>query len=144
MPQENADLVKDIFASLAPILQNIALTPDKLREALKPYVDPAALAREMREREMNRKQFLENLRITKQIQENCPHKDKNERWAINLQHNMPNRMAIGICPLCFVCIEPAHWMIPGPGYDGGNGIGEPYIVPEHPLYHVVRYLESQA
>jgi hypothetical protein len=129
-------IIKDLFAQIAPILQDVALTPDKLREALKPYVDPAALAREMRERENNRKQFLENRKITLEIQERCPHKDKNERWAINLQHNFPDHMARGICPLCFILIEPAHWEI--------KATGEAYIVPEHKLYHIVKFLESQA
>lgn len=142
--QSQAQLIKEMFAQFAPILQDMALTPEKLKEALKPYVDPAALAREMREREMNRKQFLENRKITAEMQARCPHKDKNERWAINLQHNFPDRQSRGICPLCHDLIEPAHWVIPGPGFDGGNGPGEPYVAAEHPLYHVVRFLESQS
>src|ERR1035438_7709122 len=89
----NAQLVKDLFAGfaaqLAPILSDVALTPAKLKEALKPYVDPAALARELRERENNRKQFLENIKITAEIQAACPHKDKNERWAVGVVHNHP-------------------------------------------------------
>jgi hypothetical protein len=142
--QAQSQLIKDIFAQFAPILADVTLTPEKLREALKPYVDPAVLAREMREREMNRKQFLENQKITLEIQARCPHKDKNERWAINVQHNFPDHQPRGICPLCFIQIEPAHWVIPGAGFDGGNGLGQPYVVQEHPLYHVVRFLESQA
>lgn len=142
--QSQATLVKDIFAHLAPILQDMALTPEKLQAALKPYVDPAVVARELREREINRQQFLENQKITKEMQDNCPHKDKNERWSVNVTHNFPDRQPRGECPLCFLLIHPAQWVIPGPGFDGGNGKGVPYIEKEHPLYHVVRFLESRA
>lgn len=134
--QSQADLIKAIFAQIAPILADVALTEDKLRAALKPYVDPAVVARELRERETNRKQFLENRKITLEIQQHCPHKDKNERWAINLQHNFPDHMTRGICPLCFIQIEPAHWEI--------KADGTAFIVEEHPLYHVIRFLDSQS
>jgi hypothetical protein len=35
-------------------------------------------------------------------------------------------------------------VIPGAGFDGGNGSGQPYIVPEDKLYYIVRQLESMA
>jgi hypothetical protein len=142
----NAQLVKDLFAGfaaqLAPILSDVALTPAKLKEALKPYVDPAALARDLRERKLIHEQALAVIEGDKRRWEACPHKDKNERTALCLVHNHPDRQPRAICPLCRVWIEPAHWEIPGPQFDGGNGMGEPYIVPAHPLYHLVRGLES--
>jgi hypothetical protein len=138
------EIIKEVFTGFAPILKDIALTPDKIREATKPYVDPAAIARELREREISRQQFNEARKITKAMQEACPHKDKNEKWAINLQHNFPDHQPRGICPHCNYCIEPAHWVIPGAGFDGGNGAGQPYIVSEDKLYYIVRQLESMA
>lgn len=141
---ENAQLIKDIFAGLAPILSNIALTPDKLKEALKPYIDPQVLARELREREANRKQFAEDRKITAARQQQCPHKDGNEKWSLCLTHNYPDHQVRATCPLCGIWIEPAHWVIPGPQFDGGNGMGEPYVVPEDPLYHVVRYIAAKS
>jgi len=141
---EVRDIIKEVFAGLAPILEKVALTPEKIREANKPYIDPAAIARELRERQQLREQENERLRNTRAIQQACPHKDRNEKWAISLQHNFPDHQPRGLCPLCGVCIEPAHWVIPGAGFDGGNGMGKPYIVPEDPLYHIVRMLESMA
>lgn len=141
---EVKEIIKEVFSGFAPVLEKIALTPEKLREANKPYEDPAAIARELRERQQLREQENERLRNDKARQEACPHKDKNEKWAINLQHNYPDHQPRGLCPLCGICIEPAHWVIPGAGFDGGNGLGKPYIVPEDKLYHIVRYLESQA
>lgn len=142
--QSQSQLIKDIFANIAPLLADISLTPDKLREALKPYVDPAAVARELRERQQMREQFLEATAQQKAMQDACPHKDRNEKWAINLTHNFPDHMPRGTCPICQSFIEPAHWEIPGSGFDGGNGKGVPYVVKEHPLYHVVKFLESQS
>lgn len=141
-PQDST--IKDLMATFLLAAEKMSLTPEKLREALKPYEDPAVLAREKRERAANRAQFLEGLEITKQRQASCPHKDKNERWALSLVHNFPDRSARATCPLCEIWIYPAHWVIPGAGFDGGNGLGQPYVVPEHPLYHVVRFLESNA
>ena len=134
------DAIKGVFEQLAPVLQSIALTPEKIREANKPYVDPAAIARELREREKTRKDTEEGRARTRAQQENCPHLDKNGKWAINLQHNFPDHKPRGMCPLCFIYIEPAHWDLHPPTPEFPDG--EPYVIPEHRLYHIVRTLES--
>jgi hypothetical protein len=138
----NAGTMKEVLAGMLPLIKEFALTPEKLREAMKPYQDPALIAREKRERERNRRQFLEGLERTKAIQKACPHKDKNEKWALSLTHNFPDRMPRGVCPLCQAVIYPAHWEIAAP--DDEHPDGRPFIIPEHELYHVVRFLESTA
>ena len=51
--------VKEAITAMAPMFQSIALTPEKIREANKPYIDPAAIAREARERAMMREDLAE-------------------------------------------------------------------------------------
>jgi hypothetical protein len=146
LDQSQSRLIKEIFAQLAPILQNTNIPPDRLveamREAQKPYVDPAQIARNLRERAESQRQFKEQLLITQQMQDQCPHLDAQEKTTIRLQHNFPDRSPRGICVLCHGLIEPARWVIPGAGFDGGNGLGVPYIEPEHRLYFKVRQIQS--
>lgn len=147
-----AQTVKEVLQGLMPAFQAMALTPDKIREANKPYEDPIAIARELRERENNRKQFHEDLARTKARQDACSHKDDNEKWAICLQHNFPDHMPRGICPLCQAYIEPAHWVDAANEEQaqiqatklGTKVSGHCYIVPEHQLYHIVRWIESKS
>lgn len=142
MTQAQSSDVKDVLAAILPMIERIALTPEKLREALKPYEDPALVARELRERERSRKQFKADMEMTKARQNACPHKDKNEKWAINVTHNFPDRNPRGVCPLCQAVIYPAHWQIGAPSDEHPDG--RPFIIEEHPLYHIVRFLESQS
>lgn len=136
--------IASVMEQFAPLLKDIALTPEKLREANKPYVDPANVARELRLKEQQREQDKDKRANLAAQQANCTHKDDNEKWAFNLTHNFPDHMPRGECPLCFLYVEPAHWVIPGPGFDGGNGVGQPYITPAHPLYSVISLLESKS
>src|SRR6267142_204511 len=43
------EAVEGVFRNLGPLLEKLAITPEKLREANKPYVDPAKIARQARE-----------------------------------------------------------------------------------------------
>jgi hypothetical protein len=142
MAQSEASAMQDLVATLKEVLPSLALTPDKIKEALKPYVDPALEAREKRSRAQNRQQFIELMKAKLERQNACAHKDKNQRWAICLQHNFPDRAPRGICPLCELYIQPRHWDFKAP--DEKHPEGEPFIVPEHPLYHVVKELESMS
>lgn len=139
-----------IFANLGPVLERISLTPEKLRESMKPYVDPASIARELRERQQMREQDALNRKMLVERQANCSHKDKNEKWAIQLTHNFPDHAARGTCPLCMIWIHPAEWRIGTQEthpYDPVANTGRrdhAYIEPEHPLYKIVRQLESMS
>lgn len=133
--------VSGVFTQIAPVLQSIALTPEKLQAAMKPYEDPAKVARELRERQQMKEQDAEARRNTALRQKNCPHQDKNGNWAIDLVHNFPDHQPRGVCPLCHVWIHPQEWRIEAP--DAANPKGHAKIVPEHPLYQVVRLLEAQ-
>lgn len=127
-----------IFKNLAPLLEKMAVTPDAMaaavREANKPYVDPAEIARNLREVQISRKQQEESRQIMKQIQENCPHKHKDGQNALNLQHNFPDTYARGLCPLCQVVISPAHMEIAADGTS--------FTIPAHPKYFMVIEKES--
>ena len=43
------EAVASVMVGLLPALKEMAITPEKLREANKPYVDPAKVLREQRE-----------------------------------------------------------------------------------------------
>jgi hypothetical protein len=142
--------VSAIFASLAPTLKSMALTPETLgaalREANRPYDTPEKIAAKLREEResLKSKQDEEELRRqTKERQDNCAHTDRNGHVALGTIHNFPDHMARGICPLCHALIEPACWKI-------GTALTHPerrdfaYIQPEHPKYYMVRQLESMA
>jgi len=134
------EAVKGVFAGLQPMIEAISLTPEKLRDAQKPYVDPAHIARELRERANMKEQDLEARRNVELRQKNCTHQDKNGRWAISPVHNFPDHNARGICPLCHLWITPKQWVIDSPTLECPKGYA--HIVPEHALYFVVRQIET--
>ncbi len=136
-------LVKAFAQSFAETSSKDKITPDVIKAIIeaanKPYVDPDAVARDRREREKSRRDFQEAQRVTALQQKNCPHKHKDGQNALNLQHNFPDGQARGICPLCFIYIQPAHWEFMAP--DPVTGAERPHTVPEHPLYFMVREKE---
>lgn len=139
------DVVREMFKEFAPVLQSIALTPEKLREAQRPYEDPLKLARELHEQEQWRQQEIEKEANKKALQAGCPHKDQNQKWNISLQHNFHDHMPRGVCNMCGIYIYPAHWDYRPVTQDGGLTVKDVgFVVPEHPLYHIVRQLEAYA
>ena len=137
--------ISGVFESLGPVLEKIALTPEKLRESMKPYVDPATIAREIRERQHMKEQDAENRLKIEARQKNCSHKDGNEKWSLSLVHNFPDRNPRGVCPICNIFIHPAEWRIAAPGDPRYHARKDHcYIEPEHPLYGIVRGLESRS
>jgi hypothetical protein len=139
------ETVKELIAELGPVFQSIALTPEKLREAQKPYEDPAKLARELHEQESWRRQEVEKEATRKALQESCPHKDKNGKLNISLQHNYHDHMPRGICMVCGIFIHPAYWDYrPVTDEVTGKVQDKGFIVPEHKLYYLVRQLEAYA
>lgn len=143
----------DTMKALAQMMQEFtksiqALKPSPeefaavLREANKPYVDPASVEREKRERARTSREYHEAKKRMEAMQAKCPHKDKNDKNALNIQHNFPDAMPRGICPLCTKIIHPAHWEIAAPTVDHPEG--KAFIVPEDPQYHLVLEKEAMA
>lgn len=134
--------IREAFTGLAPVLQSIALTPEKMleMERQRRAPDPALVAREARERAMMREDLEKARRDKERIQQACPHKDANMRWSISLIHNYPDRQTRGVCVHCHSLLEPKHWEIGAP--DAQNPRGKPHLVAEHPQYHIVREIES--
>jgi hypothetical protein len=136
------EAVAGVFESLGPILQSIAVTPEKLREANKPYVDPAKLARDKRETEKSKADEKENRAMDAARKAACPHLDQNQRSSIRLVHNYPDRQPRGICPICHDLITPREWRIGPP--DAENPKGKAVLVLAHKDYRTVEILESQS
>jgi hypothetical protein len=134
--------VSEVFKSLVPVLKDMALTPEKLREASKPYEDPAKLARELRESLKSKQDEAEIQRATKARRDACPHLDANGRSSINLVHNQPDHQPRGICVVCGDWIHPREWRI-GP-VDEKNPRGKAYLVEPHKDYRIVLQLESHS
>lgn len=124
---------------LMEMIQSVAFTPEKLKmlveELKKPYVDPAAEAREQRERAKTREDYRKMLLAKQERQKRCRHKDDNEAWAFSLIHNYPDRKVRGICMHCDVMVGPATW-----DYTFDQ---QPFQHPEHPLYSIVEDLEQK-
>jgi hypothetical protein len=137
------EAIKGVFAQLGPLLESIALTPEKLAqaEALRRAPDPAAVARELRERKLMQEEQEENRANLLRNQENCPHKYPTGQWAVSPVRNYPDRQERFICSLCQSFFEPKRWVILAP--DAENPRGKPAIAPEHPQYRMVREVLAQ-
>ena len=144
------EAVASVFAGLAPHLSAMALSPEKLaiaiREPNRPVVPPEAIALKLREERESLKSKEDEQEVRKQLaarQAACSHMDRNGRTAVALIHNWPDHMARGICPLCHCLIQPAHWEI-GTALTHPERKDHAFIVPESPLYHIVKNLESMS
>jgi hypothetical protein len=100
--------VKEIFASMGPLLSSIALTPEKLAqaEALRRAPDPAAVARELRERKMTQQEAEENRANLLRNQAACPHRYPTGQLSTNVVRNYPDRRERFICMLCQSFFQP--------------------------------------
>jgi hypothetical protein len=136
-----AEAVKGIFASLAPVLKDMQLTPEKLNALKQPYVDPETVARNLREAKQTRAQDAENRKNLELKKASCPHKDQNMRESICLVHNYPDRQVRGVCVICHDMIEPRRWVIEAP--DKTTGESKAHIEPAHKDYQRVLHLAAQ-
>lgn len=136
--------VREIMAAWAPILEKVALTPEKLAEAeaLRRAPDPSVRAREQREKKLMMEDEAESKRNRDALQKSCPHKYPSGASAINNVHNYPDRRPRGVCAICQIFLEPKRWIILAP--DAENPRGKPVIAPAHELYHLVLEKEAQA
>jgi hypothetical protein len=132
------EAIKGVFAQLGPVLESIALTPEKLAqaEALRRAPDPALVARELRERKLMQQDQEENRANLLRNQANCPHKYPTGQWAVSVVRNYPDRQERFCCMLCQSFFEPRHWAINAP--DTENPRGRAVIVDAHPQYAAVR------
>lgn len=129
------------FKSLGPVLQSLALTPEKILELKKPYQDPKDIARQLRESMKSKKDEEEARKALALRREMCPHLDQNGRASIDLVHNFPDHQPRGVCVLCQDWIHPKEWRIGPPTEEYPNG--KAYIVPAHKDYKIVMQMESQ-
>lgn len=136
-----AESVKSIFAGLAPVLKDLQLTPEKLNELKKPFIDPDTVARNLREARQTRKQDEENRKNDELRKANCPHKDQNMKESISLIHNYPDHQVRGVCHVCMDLIEPKRWYIEAP--DKATGDSKAVLLPAHKDYGRVLVLAAQ-
>lgn len=149
--------VTQVFAQLAPVLKDMALTPEKINEMKKPYIDPTWEARKKRETAEWKRQIDASQAEDRARKNACFHKDKNGRTSICLVHNHPDRQPRGVCVICSDWIHPAEWRIASSEEEalrlaGGNQkrvraeyVGGPrraYLVDAHKNYDQVLGLES--
>jgi hypothetical protein len=139
--------VREAISAMGPILQSVAMTPEKMLEMERLRRAPSedevkAKQREARERALMKEDIEEARRNTERMQKQCPgpHKDKNGRYSISLIHNYPDRQARGVCTHCHLMIEPTHWEIGPP--DEKNPRGKAHLVKAHELYHIVAEIEN--
>jgi hypothetical protein len=130
--------IKGIFAQLGPVLESIALTPEKLAQAeeLRRKPDAAVIARELRERKLMHVEQEENRARLLQTQAACPHRYPTGQLAIGIIRNYPDRQARGTCMLCQTFFTPKEWRIGAP--DAENPRGKAFIADAHPQYDLVR------
>ena len=141
-----AAAVKEAMAAamgmLGPIIEKIAITPDKLREANRPYEDPKKVLREARESAKSKMDEQEIAKATAARQAACNHTYTNGISSINLCHNMPDRQPRGVCVTCGAWIHPREWRIGAPTEEYPRG--KAYIVDAHRDYRIVQNLESRS
>ena len=129
-----AEAVKSIFASLAPMLASMALTPEKIAEAekMRRAPDPATVARELRERKMMQADLAAAEAQKKEQQNSGPHAYPNGAAAWHVVRNFPDRQPRFSCPLCSIWVTPREWRIGAPTADEPRG--HAFIAEEHPLF----------
>ena len=144
--------IEGLFKGLLPALKDMAVTPEKLREANRPYEDPAKIARELRESLKSKEDEAEQQRMNRARMDACNHLDKNGRSSINLCHNQPDHQPRGVCVVCGDWIHPREWRIAASetlakqfSVAGGElPKGKAYVVAAHKDYRTVIQLESMS
>ncbi len=136
------EAVSGVFANMAPLLEKLAMTPEKIRAANTPYIDPAVVARNKRETEKSKQDEKELREAEAARKAACPHLDQNSRPSVRLIHNWPDRQPRGICVICHDIIFPRHWEILAP--DAENPKGKAVLVDAHKNYATVLQLEAMS
>ncbi len=141
MNTNTAEMVRELFAQLAPLLKDISLSPEKLAlmEQLRraPTEDQEkAAARNKRERKLMQDEQTENAKNLAISQSICLHRYKTGALAINLVHNTFDGRPRGVCVLCSVWIHGKEWRVSNPTPEHPRG--ELYVADAHPLVHLLR------
>jgi hypothetical protein len=129
-----------VMSGLIPVFQGMQLTPEKIQEMKKPYVDPAKMERDLREAQKTKEDAEEASRLTAARKAGCPHLDKNGRSSINISHNHPDHQPRGICVICHDWITPKEWRIGAPTKEFPRG--KAFVAEPHKDYRIVMQLES--
>jgi hypothetical protein len=131
--------VKEAMAGVAVLMgsmvKDLALTPEKLREANKPYVDPAVAHRALREKMKFKQEEIDNAAARRKAREMCPHKYKNGLASIGVVRNFPGNVPRGICVQCHEWFYPREWRISAPTDEHPEGVAA--VVDMHPKYQLV-------
>lgn len=136
------ETVSTLMAGLVPAFKDMALTPEKLRAATAPHIDPALTARQKREMKIWKQDEEQNLKTERARKDNCVHMDERGQSSIRLIRNFPDRQARGICMLCHDLITPKEWRIGPP--DEMNPRGVPYYAAPHKDYATVVHILSRS
>jgi hypothetical protein len=133
------EAVRSLFAEFAPILKDLALSPEKIKlmEDLRRAPTPeqeAFKARMKREKLATIAEQQQNARNLAAAQAACKHKHKTGASAIQVVMNQLDQRPRGICAKCQIWLHPAEWRVAAP--TAANPSGE-YIHPAHPLFHLV-------
>jgi hypothetical protein len=159
--------IAEVFAQLMPMFERMK-QPTPKEKAEQDAID-AYMARSKREKQQGFEQDAQNRANLAKLQADCSHTDQNNRSAISLNHNFPDRLPRGICVQCRLMIAPAHYELAVPGldnevltqkfladlakqdikgwkpfYNKTTGRCTHFLIPEHPLYHRVREQDAKS
>lgn len=116
-----SEAVKSIFENLAPMMKEMALTPEKIKALQTKLPSEEEKKRKDRDERESAKSKADEAQLrlaTAKFRANCSHRYPNSTEAINLIHNYPDRQTRGICVLCGDIISPREWIIEAPDKDG--------------------------
>lgn len=129
------EAVTGIFATLGPLLKDMAVTPEKLQAGMRPYKDPAVERREIREKLKFREDEVDNEKEKKRQRANCRHFYANNLCAVAVVRNFFDRQPRGVCMLCQDWLNPKEWVIDAPSEEYPRG--KAHIVDAHKDYLLV-------
>ena len=116
-----AEAVKSIFENLAPMMKEMALTPEKIKQIQTRTPTKAEELRDLREKRESAKSKADEEQLrreTAKFRANCGHRYPNNTEALNLVHNYPDRQPRAVCVLCGDIVHPREWTIEAPDKDG--------------------------
>jgi len=139
-----AKTVEAVMATLAPILKEISLSPEKIEAIRRPWVDPNQAETERKLREQMANDEKRGRAKNKAVQDACAkmghrHPQDPTKNTVNIIRNFHDGQSRGICQRCLKIIQPLHWEI---YYDDKDPNGRRVAIPEDEDYYIVRQLES--